>query len=321
MPRLERKVAVLLKLETTSGVDAVPTGAANAMYVSELSVTPLDATNIPLDYIRPYFGNSPNLVGSASKKCSFKVYLAGAGTAATAPAWSAAFVACANAETTGLTVPNRVEWLPATDSLKTATIYYHDDGVLHKLTGAFGMWMLSAKSGEAPYLKFDFIGVDSGDTAVANPTTVLTAWREPVPVTKANVVDIKLGCTYATGVLTGGTVYNTSGLTLESGNAVAFAPLLTTEAVVLTDRKVKGKVSFDLTAAQEVANMATVKNNVIQGLGFELGLTTGNRIMLFMPAVQLINPTKEVFNGQRMIAYDLQVNPVAGNDELRIISL
>lgn len=321
MPRLTRKVAILLKLEPTSGVDAVPTGAANAMYVSELDVTPLDATNIPLNYIRAYFGNSPNLVGSASKKCSFKVYLAGSGTAATPPAWSAAFVACANAETTGLVTPNRVEWLPATDTLKTATIYYYDDGVLHKLIGAFGMWMLSAKSGEAPYIKFDFIGVDGGDTAVANPTTVLTAWREPVPVTKANVVDIKLGCTYATGALTGGTAYNTSGLTLESGNVVAFAPLLTNEAVVLNDRKVKGKVSFDLSAAQEVANMVTVKNNVLTGLGFELGLTTGNRIILFMPSVQLINPTKEDFNGQRMISYDLQVNPVAGNDELRIISL
>ena len=321
MPRIVRKTAILLKIETTQGVDAAPTGAANALNVAELSVTPLDAQNIPLDYVRTYFGNSVNLVGSASKKCSFKVFLAGSGAAATPPAWSPAFVACANAETTGLITPARVEWLPATDLLKTCTIYYHDDGVLHKLLGAFGMWMLSAKSGEAPYLKFDFIGQDGGDTAVANPTTVLTAWREPVPITKANVVDIKLGCTYAAGALAGGTVYNTSGLTLESGNAVAFAPLLNAEAVVLTDRKVKGKVSFDLSAAQEVANMASVKTNVVQSLGFEIGLVTGNRIMLHLPAVQLTNPTKEEFNGSRLIAYDLQVNPVAGNDELRIISL
>ena len=321
MPRLIRKTAILAKIETTVGVDSVPTGALNAVQVSDLSITPLDAKNIPLDFIRTYFGNSPNLVGSASKKCSFKVYLAGAGTAATAPAWSALFVACANAETTGLVTPNRVEWLPATDLLKTITIYWYDDGVLHKLLGAFGMWMLSAKSGEAPYLKFDFIGVDGGDTAVANPATVLTAWRNPVAITKANVADIKLGCTYATGVLTGGTSYNSSGLTLESGNVVAFAPLLSTENVVLTDRKIKGKIALDLSAAEEVANMTTVKNNVVTSLGFVIGTATGNRIMLHMPEVQLINPAKEEFEGQRMIAYDIQVNPVAGNDELRIISL
>ena len=90
---------------------------------------------------------------------------------------------------------------------------------------------------------------------------------------------------------------------------------------MLTDRKIKGKIALDLSAAEEVANMTTVKNNVVTSLGFVIGTATGNRIMLHMPEVQLINPAKEEFEGQRMIAYDIQVNPVAGNDELRIISL
>lgn len=319
--RLIRKTVILAKVETTSGTDAVPTGAANALQVSNMSITPLDAKNVDLNLLLPWFGSSPQLVGTASVKVSFSVPLAGSGTPATAPAWGSLLLACANAETTGLTTPNRVEYLTATDTLKTATIYYYDDGVLHKLLGTFGTCKLSAKSGEAPMLQFDFVGLDGGVTAAANATAVLTAWKVPVAITKANVTDIQLGCTYAAGVLSGGTPYNSTGLTLDWGNTVAFAPMLTTEQVVLSDRAMVGKVSIELSAAQEVAQYASVKANALQGIGFVIGTVAGNRIMLHMPSVQLTNPQKEEFNGMRLIGFDMRVCPVAGNDELRIICL
>jgi len=158
-------------------------------------------------------------------------------------------------------------------------------------------------------------------SATANATAVLTGWKVPVGVTKANVTDIQLGCTYAAGALSGGTAYNSTGLTLDWGNEVAFAPMLTTEQVVLTDRKMTGTVSIELSAAQEVTQMAAVKANTLQGLGFVLGTATGNKIMLHLPSVQLINPKKEDFNGMRLIGFDLRALPVAGNDELRIVHL
>lgn len=321
MARLIKKTVILAKLETTNGTDAVPTGAANALQVLNLSITPMDAKNVDMTVITPWFGGSQQLVATASVKCSFSVMLAGAGLAATAPAWGALLLACASAETTGLVTPNRVEYLPATDLLKTLSIYWYDDGLLHKLLGAFGNVKLSAKSGEAPMLTFDFVGQDGGVAAAANATAVLTGWKTPPAVTKANVTDIQLGCSYALGVLTGGTPYNSTGLTLDWGNKVAFAPMLTNEQVVLTDRDIKGSFSLDLTAAQEVTMLATVKANTTQGVGFVIGNTTGNKIMLHMPAVQLLNPKKEDFNGMRLIGFDLKLNPVAGNDEIRIISL
>lgn len=321
MSRLIKKTVILVKPEVTAGTDSVPTGAANAIQAMDLQITPLDAANIDTNIINPWFGNSPSLVGTASVKCSFSVLLAGAGAAATAPAWGALLLGCGNAETTGLTTPNRVEYLPATDSLKTVTIYWYDDGLLHKLLGAFGNVKLSAKSGEAPKLTFDFVGIDGGVSATANATAVLSGWKMPVGITKANVTDIQLGCTYAAGALSGGTSYNSSGLTLDWGNAVNFAPLLTTEQVVLTDRKMTGTVSIELSAAQEVTQMAAVKANTLQGLGFVIGTATGNKIMLHLPSVQLINPKKEEFNGMRLIGFDLRALPVDGNDELRIVSL
>lgn len=321
MPRLIRKTVILVKPETTAGTDAVPTGAANAIQAMDMSITPLDAANIDTNVMAPWFGNSASLVGSASVKCTFSVLLAGAGTAATAPAWGALMLGCGNAETTGLLTPNRVEYQPVTDALKTVTIYWYDDGLLHKLIGCFGNVKLSAKSGEAPKLTFDFTGLDAGVSATANATAVLTGWKVPVAITKANVTDVLLGATYAAGALTGGTSFNSTGLSLDFGNAIAFAPMLTTEQVVMTDRKMSGTLSLELSAAQEVTQMAAVKDNTLQSVGFVIGTTTGNKIMLHLPSVQLLSPKKEDFNGMRLIGFDLRALPVAGNDEIRIVSL
>lgn len=320
MPRYIRNTVILAKTETTVGVDAVPTGAANALLVSDVSITPLEAQNIDRALIRAYFGASEQLVGTAFKRVQFTVELAGSGTAGTAPAWGPLLTACAFAEAV-LATPARVEYTPVSTGLKTVTIYYYDDGVLHKLLASMGNVKLSAKVSDRPKLTFDFMGVDGGDTATANASPTLTAWKTPVAMTKANVVDIKLGPTYAAGALTAGTLMKSTGIEIDLANAVQFTPTLSEESVDITDRQASGSVQFDLTAAQEVANMATVKANTLQSLGMEIGTTSGNKLMLFLPGVQLLAPRKEEINGRRFIGHDLRITPVNGNDEVRIIHL
>ena len=319
--RISKKTVILVKVETTSGTDAVPTGAANAIQVFDMSITPVDAKTVGVNVITPWFGGARELTSTSAVKISFSCLLGGSGTAATPPAWGQLLLGCAMAETTGLLTPNRVEYSPITDALKTVSIYYYHDGVLHKSLGSFGAPNLSAKSGEAPKLTFNFTGVDGIPTAAANATAVLTAWTMPPAITKANVTDILLGCTYAAGALTGGTSYNSSGLTLDWGNSVAFSPLLSQEQVVLSDRNAKGTFELDLTAAQEVTQIAAVKANTLTSMGFTIGTVTGNKIMLYAPAVQLRNPKKVDFNGQILIGFDLDLVPLAGNDEIKIISL
>ena len=319
--RFIKKTVILAKVETTAGTDAVPTGAANAIQAFDVSITPVDAQLVPIDVITPWFGGAINLVATSCVKCSFSVLLGGAGLAATGTAWGQLLLGCGVAETTGLTVPNRVEYTLITDLMKTLTIYWYDDGLLHKMLGAFGNVKLSAKRGDAPKLMFDFIGVDGTPSATANATAVLTAWKIPPTIAKANVTDIQLGCTYSAGALTGGTLYNSSGIDLDFGNVVNFAPLLNQEQVILSDRSLKGSIELDLTAGQEVTQIANVKANAVTGMGFEIGNTSGNKIMLHMPSVQLLSPKKVNFNGMRLIGFDIEPTPVTGNDELRLISL
>lgn len=321
MSRYIRNTVILAKIETTAGTDAAPVGATDAILVTEMSITPLDAKNIDRNLVRGYFGASEQLVGPASVKITFSVELAGSGTAATAPAWGKLLQAAAAGEGL-LSTPARVEYTPVSTALKTVTIYYYDDGVLHKAVGAMGNAMLTAKVGDRPMLKFDFVGLDAGISA-ATATAVLTAWKTPVAMTKANVVDITLGATYALGAITGGLVYPSTGLELNFGNVVNFTPLLSSETVDITDRQSTGSVELDLTAAQEVSLMATVKANTTQSLALTIGAAAGNKIIIHAPAVQMFSPKKVDLNGKRLIGYDLRFVPTpagSGNDEWRIVT-
>lgn len=137
MSRHFLKAAILAKLETVYGQDATPTGSANAFLVYGMSIDPLNAQMVDREMVRPHFGSFEKLPGTTHIKVGFSVEFAGSGTAATAPAWSPLLQACGMTETVGA---SWVEWNPNTDndSAKSLTIYYHLDGVLHKLLGARG---------------------------------------------------------------------------------------------------------------------------------------------------------------------------------------
>jgi hypothetical protein len=319
--RFIKKTVILAKTETTQGVDATPTGAANALQVFDVSISPVELKSVSVEYLSAWFGAAMMLPGATFTKISFSVPLAGSGTAATAPAWGALTLACANAETTGLLTPNRVEYLPATDLLKYATLYYYDDGLLHSVLGCMGTQKMSVKAGEVGKLIFEFIGVSVTPTAVANATPVLTAWKIPVPITKANVTDISLGATYATGALSGGSPYNSTGFTLDWGNKTDFVPMLTTEEVVMDGRKLKGAMSLELSAAQEITQIAATKAGSTQSFGFILGTATGNKLMFHAPAMRWTGYKKGSVSGKRIIDLDFELDPVSGNDEFRIVSL
>lgn len=311
-----RNTVILALVASIFGADAAPT-AANAVLVAEMSITPLEAQNIERKVMRGSYGGNAELVGTANVKCSITVELAGSGAAGTAPAWGQLMQGCAMAEGI-LATPARVEYTPVSTGLKDLTIYYYDDGVLHKLINAMGTVTLTAKVGERPMLKFDFTGVDGTVSAVSNPVADYTAWKIPVAMTKANVVDVTLGATYAAGALAVGTIYPSNGLEINWGNQVEFLANLSTEKVDITDRNVAGSVEYELTAAQEVSFMADVKNNTLRTLGFTIGLTTGNKIIVHAPAVQHKNYKLVDVKGTRYVGYDLSFLPINGNDEIRL---
>lgn len=316
MARSTRNTAILAKIEATQGTDAVPTGAANAILVSDASFN-ITYNNVDRSLIRGCYGGSEQLAGTRFVDMSFSVEVSGSGAAGTAPAWGALLQACGFAE--AVTPGARVDYTPISTGQKSLTIYYSDDGVLHKALGCMGSVQISMGEGERPLLRFTFSGIDGGTTAAANPALTLTAWKAPLVITDANTGDIKLGGTYSAGAISGGTTYPSRGLNLDVGNQVAKIALLGGQAIDLTDRSMTGSVQLELTAAQEVSFYADVNANTLTSLSFEHGTAAGAKVLFHAPNVQRTNPRHVDYEGRIHHTFDLRLLPTTGNDDLRIV--
>lgn len=319
--RLIRKTVILAKLETVYGQDANPTGAANALVVSKMTINPLNAEYIKRDIIREYLGASEELPGASYVECGFDIELVGAGTVATAPAWGPLMRSIGFAET--ITAGQRVDYTPVSGGFESSTIYYYDDGVLHKLLGVRGTATLDLTVGQKPVISFKLMGIDGGISAVSNPSTTLTAWRVPQIVTDENSGDIIIGATHAVATapaFTGGTPFPSQGLTIDLGITATFQKILGGKSVAITDREVTGSLKLKQTAAEEVAFMADVKSAKKSSIGLIHGTVANDKVGVFLPAAQFKEPTKEELNGERLIGYKVRALPVAGNDEFRIFT-
>ena len=174
--------------------------------------------------------------------------------------------------------------------------------------------------GERGVLRFSFVGLDGGVSATALPTLTLTDWQAPTVITDANSGDVKLGGTYATGSITGGTAYPSRGISLNLGNDVRRVALLGGQSADIADRAMSGAVQLELTAAQEVTMLADVADNTLTSLSFEHGTAAGASVVFYAPKVQRINPKHADFEGNLHMAFDLRLTPNAGNDELLIVA-
>lgn len=320
-PRYVRNSAILAKTETTYGTDPTPTGGANAILVSNLSITPLNAQNVSRDLIRGYFGGSEQLIGTAYVECKFDVELAGSGAAGTAPAYGPLLIGCGMAET--VTATYHVVYDPISANQKGTTIWYYVDGVKHVLNGARGTFEIKMGLGERPVMSFTFLGLDGGVTATALPSQTLTAFKTPIAITDANTSDFTLGSTLTLGSaipsIAGGTVYPSRGLSVNFGNTLNHVPLLGGESVDIVSRDTTGRATLDLTAAQQVSFHTDIKANTTTTATFLHGTTAGYKVILSALAVQRINPTYEDVSGRVMTGMDLRFLPSSGNDELKIV--
>jgi hypothetical protein len=318
-PRYTRNTVILAKLEVTYGTDIVPTGT-EAMLTSKPQLTPLSAQNVNRDVMRGFMGGAEQLPGSTYQQCSFDVELVNGGTAGTVPAWGCLLRACGFAELA--TVGTRVDYTPISDVFESASIYWYDAGLLHKVLGARGDVKFTKTSGGIPVMSFTFKGLYTAPTAATNATPTLTGFKTPQVVNEANTLDLTLGATHAPVVapaLTGGTAYPSLGIEWAPNNKVEYVPMLGGESVELTDRDASCTFQLQLTAAQEATMQATVLAATLTSVGLIHGTTAGLKSLIFLPFVQLINPTKVDVSGKRMTKYDGRVVPSVGNDEMRLV--
>ncbi|MDD2664373.1 MAG: phage tail tube protein [Dechloromonas sp.] len=311
MPKFQNKNAILAKIETTYGTDAVPTGAANAiLLVDEPEIVPLDMSTVDRKLIREYFGNSEQLPTGVFARVNLKCEIAGSGTAGTAPAWGPLLRACGFAEI--ITAATKVEYKPVTSNPEACTIYANKDGLLHKLTGARGNVKLNFAVDDIPRFDFSFIGLFNPVTDVAMPATTLTAWKTPLAVNKANTPTFTLH----------GNAAPLQSLALDMGNQNDFYSLPNaTESILFSGRQPKGQVSMEAVSIAVKDWFTTVKNVTLDTLQLIHGTAAGNKVQIDAPKVQINSPKYGGYKGVLMLNGDLALMPNAGNDELVITAL
>lgn len=304
-----RNSAVYVKIETTEGVDAVPT-AADAMLVSNLSISPLDGSEVSLAYIRGYWGNSPTIRVEDYMTITFDVDLAGSGVAGTAPKWGKGLRACAFAET--LSAGTSVEYNPVSSATESATLYYYVDTVLHKGLGARGNVSFEMQANSRPLAKFSFIAKIGGIVDDSTPLVPdFSGFVIPAPVTTGNTSGViagkELGC--ANDKL------EISGFNMDMANQYKHRQLVGCSSVVITDRQPKGSTSIQMTPLAVVDWFDYIRSSTTDPFEIVHGTVAGNIITFSMPKAQLAMPKYSDSDGIAMLDCDVIALPDTGNDE------
>lgn len=302
-----RKSAILAKIETLYGTDSIPTGAANAMLVENLNVTPLRQEMVERKIIQGYFGGRQSFEAGAVVEVSFDVEVAGSGAAGTAPAYGPLLRMCGLSET--IVPATSVAYKPISASFEAGTIYFYADGVLHKALGARGSVSLKTTAKNLPAFSFKFTGLYAPVSDVAMPTLALTAFQAPVPVNNANTSGFSLAG-YA-GVL--------SDFSMDMANTVVHRVLIGNDSIMVTDRNVTGKVVIEAVTTATKDFYSNVKASTLNAFNLLHGTVAGNKVQIASSTVQLLNPSYSDMDGIRMLNLDMKFIPsTAGNDEFTI---
>lgn len=308
MPLLSRKRLILAKSEATYGVDSSPTGASNAVLVRNLEITPLQAETVSRDLIRPYLGVSDQLLAQTRVEVTFEVELAGSGTAGTAPAYGPVLKACGLAET--VVASTSVTYAPVSASFSSCTLYFHNDGIRHKVTGCRGTWSMSAEVGAIPFITFTMTGIYNAPTDETLPSPTYANQAAPLIFKNGNTSNFSIfsysGCLQS--------------LNFDLANETVYRELVgCTKEVLITNRAPSGTVVIE---APSIAtkDFFTIANGSSTGsISFQHGATGGNIVTFTTAQSDIGSPTYSDQDGIQMLNLPYLAIPTSsGNDELSL---
>nr|WP_319388193.1 phage tail tube protein [uncultured Cohaesibacter sp.] len=304
--RRQKKMAALVKLETTYAEDAVP-AAANAILFSNVTFTPLEGEEVSRDLILPYMGNQGIIITGQYARIEGDVEIAGSGAAGTAPAYDALMRACGLAQT--ITVDTSVEYSIVEDDQESVSIYFIQDKVQHVLLGARGTMTLSMVPKQIPHFRFTITGLLGTITDIgAMPAFGTAGWETPVSVSKANTTMSLLGWSSVA-----------ESLSIDLGWTVTPRFLIGDELILLSDRSSTGTAVVEAKSIAEIDWFTAAKDRTRGALSLVHGKVAGNIVEINAPSVEIGKPSQGETNGIVNYSLPLALCPDTGLDELSIL--
>ncbi len=311
--RRTRNTAITVAIESSYAGSA---GTYSPVLLVDVPDFQIDPKVVPRDLVRPWFGASEELAGTAVSILRFKTEIAAPSALGTAPEWGKLLRLCGMAET--ITPSTRVEYSLITDAPESGSLRFNRAGVQYQCKGARGTVSIDLTAYQRPMFDWTIMGFDTSVTESAIGTPSLTAWTRPLVITDANSGNIRLGGSYSGGAVTGGTAYNSRGMVIDLGNKLDPMEMLGGESVDITERNVTGSATFELTTADEVTWWSDIRANALTSMTFNIG-GGGSNVIFHGPSVQRTKPRGTDYNGKQLMTVDTRYLPTSGNDELRII--
>lgn len=306
---LIRKTVILAKIESTYGVDPVPTVGANALLVKDVEIKPAGET-ITRDFLRSSLSPLTHRRGIKHQTVSFVTELKGAGTPGALPAWGWEGVllrACGLQETINAGVS--IAYAPRSSSFESCTLYVYRDGIFHKLVGCRGTVSFTLEVGKIPTAKFEMSGLYVSPVD-GTPSAQSFSTVEPATV-------------LAAGFTCGGYAAVAEKLEISLNNSLAQRKSINSPTGILewiiTGRDPNG--SFDPETVTEATEDFWAKWEAAESMELAIGpigSTSGNIVSLSAPAMQYREINYADRNG--LLAYQIPFG-LAGNngdDELVI---
>lgn len=300
-----KKKVILAKIESAYGTDPTPTGGANAILCTNVSLNPMEGEDVSRNLERPYFGAQENLPVGLHATLSFDVEMVGSGALGTAPGWGVLHRACACAET--ITASTKVEYTPISSALESATFYVNIDGVLHKMLGARGTFVAKLNTQGIPVWSYSFTGLFVQPTATAAPTPTYTAFQTPLVATSANTPTFTVG----------GTPLVLRSFEFNRGAQVEKRFLVGAESIEIVDAIETLSAQVEAVALATY-NPFTAPTGATAAIALTHGTVAASRVKLTYPTAKQRRPgyTQQ----QNVVEWPLTFDPLpsAGNDQWKI---
>lgn len=209
------------------------------------------------------------------------------------------------AAATGYTILANVQYRPISSALESLSMYVNMDGVQHKLLMARGSVSAALNAKGIPVLRFRFLGLYSTPTDTAAATPDYSAFRAPVVASTSNTPIFSLHNFQPV----------VSAFSLDLANQVVHRALIGGESVLQTDRRPTGSITFEAVTVATKDIWTVARAATLDSLALVHGASSGLRVSLGAPSVQIQPPQYSEDHGVMMVQCGLVPVPVAGNDE------
>ncbi|PKP71851.1 MAG: hypothetical protein CVT82_00325 [Alphaproteobacteria bacterium HGW-Alphaproteobacteria-4] len=299
-----RTKILLAKIETSYGVDAAPSGAANAILATDVALTPMDGSDVSRNLELAYLGAQATIPAELNAKLTFKVELAGSGAAGTAPAWGPLLRGCGVAEVISAGVS--VAYNPVSEAHESLTLHLWIGDTRYVLKGARGNAKINVGAQAIPYLEFSFTGLFSAPAETARVIPTLTGFQKPDLATSANTPVFTLDA--AALVL--------RSFVLDLGNQIENRFLIGSEAVLITEKADTIEAKVEAVALTTFNPFAKALAQDSVALALTHGTVAGQIAALSVPAAQMQRP-QGLENAQNIKEWPLRLVPLpgTGNDQ------